>query len=449
MSRLPRTYDAPVQLTNKQANIYVWGFQPDARFRDAVCGRRFGKTFLGKAEMRRAARLAAEWGVSVEDEIWYAAPTQKQARRVFWRRLKQAIPPEWRESKPNETDMLITLKSGHLIRCVGLENYDDLRGSGLFFVLVDEWADCTDVFVATTTPHIAVDWNTPPKARKPQRQVLLRGEIAAGSVPPGAEVFALYEPPSPPGLSDDPDMRAAGTAKVLDCNEDGTEVLIMHRTGKDGDQFPQLPFALTPGPPPNTKPLRNSIETTAADVAAGLPSLPPDAALDILLRSAPRTVSTGPLPRTGDAARDIVAALRDLDSSYLAVHGPPGTGKTYTASKVIADLVSRDHWRIGVVAQSHAVVENVLSSVVKAGVDGRAVGKKRAPEGAPRLWINPAHVVTVTAIVDRAHQPPRLFAELKLVGVNLARYWLATGTDEELQAAWDAFAEKLAPSSAE
>lgn len=74
---------------------------------------------------------------------------------------------------------------------------------------------------------------------------------------------------------------------------------------------------------------------------------------------------------------------------------------------------------------------------------------ERAPGGAPRLWINPAHVVTVTAIVDRAHQPPRLFVELKLVGVNLARYWLATGTDEELQAAWDAFAEKLAPSAAE
>ena len=142
MSQLPRTYDAPVQLTPKQANIYVWGFQPNARFRDAVCGRRFGKTFLGKAEMRRAARLAAEWGVSAEDEIWYAAPTQKQARRVFWRRLKQAIPKSWLDCKPNETDMLITLRSGHLLRCVGLENYDDLRGSGLFFVLVDEWADC-------------------------------------------------------------------------------------------------------------------------------------------------------------------------------------------------------------------------------------------------------------------------------------------------------------------
>ena len=133
--------DGCVNLTPKQANIYCWGFQRSARFRDAVCGRRFGKTFLGKAEMRRAARKAAEWGVSVEDEIWYGAPTFKQAKRVFWRRLKQAIPASWRAGKPNETECSITLKSGHIIRVVGLDNYDDLRGSGLFFVLVDEWAD--------------------------------------------------------------------------------------------------------------------------------------------------------------------------------------------------------------------------------------------------------------------------------------------------------------------
>lgn len=134
--------DGPVPLTVKQANIYAWGFQKEARFRDAVCGRRFGKTFLGKAEIRRAARLAAQWGVSVEDEIWYGAPTFKQAKRVFWRRLKQAIPPSWRAGKPNETECSITLSSGHIIRVVGLDTYDNLRGSGLFFVLVDEWADC-------------------------------------------------------------------------------------------------------------------------------------------------------------------------------------------------------------------------------------------------------------------------------------------------------------------
>ncbi|HBE9077635.1 terminase large subunit domain-containing protein [Serratia fonticola] len=142
LRRTIQSSDGPVQLTPKQANIYVWGWQPKARFRDAVCGRRFGKTFLGKAEMRRAARLADRWNVSVEDEIWYCAPTLKQAKRVFWRRLKQAIPLHWRASKPNETELSITLNNGHIIRCVGLNNYDDLRGSGLFFVLIDEWADC-------------------------------------------------------------------------------------------------------------------------------------------------------------------------------------------------------------------------------------------------------------------------------------------------------------------
>ena len=114
-------------------------------------------------------------------------------------------------------------------------------------------------------------------------------------------------------------------------------------------------------------------------VATGLPNLPADAVTDILLRRAPRTVSGGPLPRTGDVAADMTAALLDLDSSYLAVHGPPGTGKTFTSAKVIARLVTEHGWRVGVVAQSHAVVENLFGCVVAAGVDPDRVGKKKSP----------------------------------------------------------------------
>lgn len=137
-----------IQLTPKQANVYVHGWQQYARFRDAVCGRRFGKTFLGAKEMRRAAKLASRWNVSPDDEIWYAAPTFKQAKRVFWRRLKRAIPRSWIDGRPNESECYILLKTGHIIRIVGLDAYDNLRGSGLFFVLVDEWADC--IFEAWT-----------------------------------------------------------------------------------------------------------------------------------------------------------------------------------------------------------------------------------------------------------------------------------------------------------
>jgi hypothetical protein len=131
-----------INLTAKQANVYSWGWQPEARFRDPVCGRRFGKTYLGAAEMRRAASLAARWHVHPDDEIWYCAPTFKQAKRVFWRRLKRAIPPDWIDGRPNESECYIALKSGHIIRVVGLDSYDNLRGSGLFFALIDEWADC-------------------------------------------------------------------------------------------------------------------------------------------------------------------------------------------------------------------------------------------------------------------------------------------------------------------
>ncbi|CQD18230.1 RecB family nuclease [Mycolicibacterium conceptionense] len=97
-----------------------------------------------------------------------------------------------------------------------------------------------------------------------------------------------------------------------------------------------------------------------------------------------RTVSGRPLPRNGDTAADITAALLDLDGSYIAVHGPPGTGKTYTSAKIIAGLANEHRWRIGIVAQSHAVIEHLLEQVLDAGVPAEHVAKKR--KGADPRW---------------------------------------------------------------
>lgn len=69
---------------------------------------------------------------------------------------------------------------------------------------------------------------------------------------------------------------------------------------------------------------------------------------------------------------------------------------------------------------------------------------ERGPAGASRTWINPSHIVLANAIIDRQAQPNKLYVELKLVGMNVTRYWLATGSVDELQAAWDTFAEKIA-----
>ncbi|OBH84618.1 TM0106 family RecB-like putative nuclease [Mycobacterium sp. E2989] len=248
---------------------------------------------------------------------------------------------------------------------------------------IEEWADDTDVFLAEHA-SVSVDWNTPPRARKPQRRVRLRGELARGELT--ADVFALYDPPAPPGMADNPDRRAAGRATVIEADDPAlpTEVTIVERVGNDGKTFHQLPFALTPGPPIPTTALRESIEATAAAVAAGLPRLPHSAVLDILLRRAPRTRSGSALPRGSDTVTDITAAVLDLDSSYLAVHGPPGTGKTHTAARVIGRLTTDHGWRVGVVAQSHATVENLLDCVIDAGLDPARVAKKRNDHSAPR-----------------------------------------------------------------
>jgi predicted RecB family nuclease len=241
---------------------------------------------------------------------------------------------------------------------------------------VDEWGDNSDVFLADAA-EVVQDWHLPSsRARKQQRWVKLTGTLAAGGL--DTSVFALYEPPAPAGLVGNPDRRAAGNAEIIGVDDPNipAEVIICEREPKEGGTFTQVPFALTPGRPFPTGKLRESIDNAAADVAAGLPDLPRSAVVDILLRRTPRTRSGAVLPHTGDTAADITAALLDLDSSYLAVHGPPGTGKTYTAARIIARLVNDHQWRVGVVAQSHAVVENLFRDLIKAKVDPARIAKK-------------------------------------------------------------------------
>ncbi len=244
---------------------------------------------------------------------------------------------------------------------------------------VDEWSGEADVFIVEQA-KVAVDWHKPPRAHKLQRRIQLTGELARGAINAGSEVYALYDPPAPSGLTDNPDRRATGRAQVMEVNDPSVpgEVIVCERTPPDGSTFHELPFALTPGGPVNTKPLRDAIEAAATDLAAGLPHLPRTAVADILLRQRPRTRSGADLPRSGGAIDDITAALLDLDSSYVAVHGPPGTGKTHTAAHVITRLVADHGWRIGVVAQSHAVVENLLQGAIKAGIDPTRVAKKKS-----------------------------------------------------------------------
>jgi hypothetical protein len=107
-------------------------FESPHRFRILVAGRRFGKTYLALTELLKAASKPRSLS-------WYVAPTHGQARRIAWKPLKELTRPYW-ACRPNETEMRIELRTGGAIRVIGADNYDALRGDGLDFVVLDEYA---------------------------------------------------------------------------------------------------------------------------------------------------------------------------------------------------------------------------------------------------------------------------------------------------------------------
>ncbi|MDW4499150.1 TM0106 family RecB-like putative nuclease [Sulfitobacter sp. D35] len=84
----------------------------------------------------------------------------------------------------------------------------------------------------------------------------------------------------------------------------------------------------------------------------------------LLLREAPRI---GGQPTRQDGEKPLDAALRiaeHIDGGILPIQGPPGTGKTHTGAHMICRLVE-DGKKVGITANSHKVIRNLLDKVVK------------------------------------------------------------------------------------
>ncbi|BDZ39425.1 TM0106 family RecB-like putative nuclease [Microbacterium suwonense] len=252
---------------------------------------------------------------------------------------------------------------------------------------VSIWESTRDVLrIDSGSSTIDDDWGIGEGQRTQTRLLSLRGEVAPGStIGAGARPFALYAMPAPFSTSAPSRViHVPHEVEVLEVLDDG--YVVRERT-VGGQTWDDLPVALAPAAPPNAATQQGAIEEWAASVHHAAPGFPADAATDILRRIAPRTVSGAPLPDAGDDRIDaIVRGIRDLDSSYLAVQGPPGTGKTYTGSQVIARLVNEHGYRVGVVAQSHAIVENLLERIVADGVPAAKVAKKPKDDDAQHAF---------------------------------------------------------------
>ncbi len=245
---------------------------------------------------------------------------------------------------------------------------------------IEAWEGTRDVFVVERG-EVERDWHREEGQRIDRRRLRLFGQFGPGSaVKAGTDAFLLYEFPGPfPATQGGPGARSLRRVRLGEVGDDC--ILIEETRPDDVPEYRALPSAVTPGPPPPAGAQRTAIESWCRSIVDAQPGWPRDPVTDLLRRVPPRTTGAPMAERAGRASAEslvdeVTRAVADLADSYLAVQGPPGTGKTFLGAHVIASLVRDRRWRIGVVAQSHAVVENLLAQVVvTAGLEAALVGK--------------------------------------------------------------------------
>ena len=123
--------------------------------------------------------------------------------------------------------------------------------------------------------------------------------------------------------------------------------------------------SLIPEGPIGDEPLREAIYRYATQVAGGNGGAY-TAITDILSLHAPRieSVSAGApiIPDEKGVVQGTIAALRNLQASYLLIQGPPGAGKTFVSSHAIVALLKQGA-RIGVASNSHKAINHLLSAI--------------------------------------------------------------------------------------
>jgi uncharacterized protein len=176
----------------------------------------------------------------------------------------------------------------------------------------------------------------------------------------------------------------------IDENSNGDYVIKIMQSKTDPSWAPE-PLAVIAPKPTDAEPIHKGTVSAAFQATQSLPDLPPGPAFELLVRNAPGSGKVD-LHKTGNLEKDITSALLEIDQDYIAVQGPPGTGKTYTTARVIKTLVENHGWRIGVVGQSHKVIENVLRAAMEAGLSTSKIAKEPNEKSSNFDWNSPSKI---------------------------------------------------------
>lgn len=115
-------------------------FESDARFKVVAAGRRFGKSYLSAVTLiLEGLKDTNEHGYDLTGkDVYYVAPTFQQGKDIMWHLLKEL----GRDviTQTHENTATCTLINGRRICIKGSDRPDTLRGVGLSYCVLDEYA---------------------------------------------------------------------------------------------------------------------------------------------------------------------------------------------------------------------------------------------------------------------------------------------------------------------
>lgn len=153
-------------------------------------------------------------------------------------------------------------------------------------------------------------------------------------------------------------------ANVVAIDEDACTVDLEMRIKSDESEPQSLSVSI--GKPLDSSGLRGALFRFAEVLVRGGGTN--KALLDFLSRKNPDIAGVPPdtaiISGSEDALPQILKAAASLQDSYLFIQGPPGSGKTFTGSHLIASLLQAGK-RIAVSSNSHKAIVNLLMAVDK------------------------------------------------------------------------------------
>jgi hypothetical protein len=116
-----------------------------ARFKVVVAGRRFGKSFYACIELilHGLEEVSASGKDLSNKEVYYIAPTFEQGKKIMWPLLKMLAKMKHEGgliAQAHENTAVATLVNGRRISIKGADRPDSLRGVGISYAVLDEYA---------------------------------------------------------------------------------------------------------------------------------------------------------------------------------------------------------------------------------------------------------------------------------------------------------------------